>query len=113
MAKAEWTSGKANPRFIVTSLPVEAGEARAFYEGVYCQRGDMENRIKECLMDLFADRTPAITMRTNQLRLHAAHFERGRLHPVGQFVAGDARIEFGEAGVSIAVLQVQFANQVE
>ncbi len=74
VAKAEWTSGKANPRFIVTSLPIEAGEARIFYEGVYCQRGDMENRIKECQMDLFADRTPAITMRTNQLRLWFASF---------------------------------------
>jgi len=74
VAKAEWTSGKANPRFIVTSLPVEAGEARVLYEGVYCQRGDMENRIKECQMDLFADRTPAITMRTNQLRLWFASF---------------------------------------
>ena len=74
VAKAEWTSGKANPRFIVTSLPVEADEARIFYEGVYCQRGDMENRIKECQMDLFADRTPAITMRTNQLRLWFASF---------------------------------------
>jgi hypothetical protein len=74
VAKAEWTNGKANPRFIVTSLPVEADEARAFYEGVYCQRGDMENRIKECQMDLFADRTPAITMRTNQLRLWFASF---------------------------------------
>lgn len=69
VAKAEWTSGKANPRFVVTSLPVEADEARVFYEGVYCVRGDMENRIKECQLDLFADRTPAITMRTNQLRL--------------------------------------------
>jgi hypothetical protein len=69
VAKAEWTSGKANPRFIVSSLPVEASEARIFYEGVYCQRGDMENRIKECQMDLFADRTPAINMRSNQLRL--------------------------------------------
>jgi hypothetical protein len=74
VAKAEWTSGKANPRFIVTSLPIEEGEARIFYEGVYCQRGDMENRIKECQMDLFADRTPAITMRTNQLRLWFASF---------------------------------------
>ncbi len=68
VAKAEWTSGKANPRFVVTSLSIEAEEARIFYEGVYGQRGDMENRIKECQLDLFADRTPAITMRTNQLR---------------------------------------------
>ena len=39
------------------------------YEDIYCARGDMENRIKECQSDLFADRTPAATMRANQLRL--------------------------------------------
>ena len=41
----------------------------ALYEDIYCARGDMENRIKECQADLFADRTPAATMRANQLRL--------------------------------------------
>ena len=69
IAKAEWTSGKPNPRFVVTSLEKTKGSARFLYEKVYCARGDMENRIKECQTDLFADRTPAITMRTNQLRL--------------------------------------------
>jgi hypothetical protein len=69
IAKAEWTRGEANPRFIVTSLkPAEAG-ARWLYEAVYCARGEMENRIKECQADLFADRTSAATMRANQLRL--------------------------------------------
>src|SRR3954468_5290913 len=43
--------------------------ARHLYEQVYCARGDMENRIKECQGDLFADRTSAATMRANQLRL--------------------------------------------
>jgi hypothetical protein len=58
-----------NPRFIVTSLtPAEAG-ARTLYEQVYCARGEMENRIKECQLDLFADRTSSRTMRANQLRL--------------------------------------------
>jgi hypothetical protein len=69
IAKAEWTSGKANPRFIVTSLKRSRVSARFLYEKVYCARGDMENRIKECQIDMFADRTPASTMRTNQLRL--------------------------------------------
>jgi hypothetical protein len=69
VAKAEWTEGKANPRFVVTSLSREEHEARHLYEKLYCARGEMENRIKECQLDLFADRTSAHTMRANQLRL--------------------------------------------
>jgi hypothetical protein len=69
VAKAEWTGGEANPRFIVTSLGRNETEARYLYEKVYCARGEMENRIKECQLDLFADRTSAKTMRANQLRL--------------------------------------------
>jgi hypothetical protein len=61
--------GKANPRFVVTSLHADDHEARALYEKLYCARGEMENRIKECQLDLFADRTSATTMRANQLRL--------------------------------------------
>jgi hypothetical protein len=69
IAKAEWTKGEANPRFIVTSLVPADGDGRHLYECVYCARGEMENRIKECQMDLFADRTSTATMRANQLRL--------------------------------------------
>jgi hypothetical protein len=69
IAKAEWTRGEANPRFIVTSLKGDAAMARPLYEGIYCARGEMENRIKECQGDLFADRTSTATMRANQLRL--------------------------------------------
>lgn len=69
IAKAEWTKGEANPRFIVTSLTAADGDGRYLYEEVYCARGEMENRIKECQMDLFADRTSAGTMKANQLRL--------------------------------------------
>jgi len=69
VAKAEWTTGGPNPRFVVTSLkPAEYG-ARELYEDLYCARGEMENRIKECQLDLLADRTSAATMRANQLRL--------------------------------------------
>ena len=69
IGKAEWTQGQANPRFIVTSLSRDEAQARHLYEKIYCARGDMENRIKECQMDMFADRTSAATMRANQLRL--------------------------------------------
>jgi hypothetical protein len=69
VAKAEWTHGGANPRFVVTSLRPTECEARRLYEAVYCARGEAENRIKECQLDLFADRTSAATMRANQLRL--------------------------------------------
>ena len=54
---------------MVTSLPTKEVDARTLYERVYCARGDMENRIKECQLDLFADRTSAATMKANQLRL--------------------------------------------
>ena len=70
IGKAEWMVKGANPRFVVTSLPVEGMDARAIYEDFYCARGDMENRIKEQQLDMFADRTSAATMRANQLRLY-------------------------------------------
>jgi hypothetical protein len=69
VAKAEWTQGEANPRFIVTSLKKAECKPRYLYEKVYCARGDMENRIKECQLDLYADRTSTATIRANQLRL--------------------------------------------
>jgi Transposase DDE domain group 1 len=67
IAKAEWTRGEENPRFIVTTLT--QGDSRHLYEEIYCARGEMENRIKECQIDLFADRTSTATMAANQLRL--------------------------------------------
>jgi len=69
VGKAEVTGGEANPRFVVTSLKSTEIAAQHLYEVIYCARGEMENRIKECQLDLFADRTSAATMRANQLRL--------------------------------------------
>ena len=69
VGKAEVTGGEANPRFVVTSLKQSESGAQYLYEAIYCARGEMENRIKECQLDLFADRTSAATMRANQLRL--------------------------------------------
>jgi Transposase DDE domain group 1 len=69
VAKAEQTGDKSNPRFIVTSLSKRQFATRALYEDFYCARGEAENRIKECQLDLFADRLSTETLRANQLRL--------------------------------------------
>jgi hypothetical protein len=69
VGKAEHLGSKANPRFVVTSLSPDAWPPRELYERLYCARGEMENRIKECQLDLFSDRTSSHTMRANQLRL--------------------------------------------
>jgi hypothetical protein len=69
VAKAEHTGDKANPRFIVTSLPMRQWPMRKLYEEFYCARGQMENRIKEAQLNLFADRLSTETFRANQLRL--------------------------------------------
>ena len=69
VGKAEHLAAGANPRFVVTSLSREEFDAATLYEKQYCARGEMENRIKEQQLYLFADRTSAQTMRANQLRL--------------------------------------------
>jgi hypothetical protein len=71
IAKAEHLSKGSNPRFIVTNLP---GESHELYENLYCARGDMENRIKEQKLDLFACRTSTGWMSSNQLRLWFSAF---------------------------------------
>ena len=82
---------------MVTSLPRSQCKGRHLYEKLYCARGEMENRIKECQLDLFADRTSAATMRANQLRLWFASMAYvlvcalrriGLQHPIRQ---GDLR----------------------
>ena len=74
VAKAEHLPGKANSRFIVTSLSIEDCEAREMYEERYCARGEMENRIKEQQLDLFADRTSCHVFRANQVRVYMSSF---------------------------------------
>ena len=121
VAKAEWTNGKANPRFVVTSLSTRQVKARSLYERVYCARGDMENRIKECQGDLFADRTSAATMRANQLRLWFASFAYvlmcglrriGLSHtPFAKATCGSIRLQLLKIGalVSLSVRRIRFA----
>ena len=66
IAKAEHSLKGSNPRFVITSLE---GEARDVYDQIYCARGEMENRIKEQQLGLFADRTSCHGWWSNQFRL--------------------------------------------
>lgn len=68
VAKVEALVGKSNPRFVVTNLS-KKWRAKEIYEELYCARGEMENRIKEQQLGLFADRTSSHSFRANQLRL--------------------------------------------
>jgi hypothetical protein len=74
VGKAEYLAKGANPRFVVTSIASDEREARVLYEDLYCARGDMENRIKEQQLGLFADRTSTGWMCSNQLRLYFSSF---------------------------------------
>lgn len=66
IVKAEHTDQGRNPRFVVTNL---TGDAQALYDELYCARGEMENRIKEQQLGLFADRTSCHGWWANQWRL--------------------------------------------
>ena len=70
IGKAEHLAKGANPRFVVTSLTAEECGAQELYEKLYCARGDMENRIKEQQLMLFADRTSTSKIHSNQVRLY-------------------------------------------
>ena len=67
VAKAEYLAKGENPRFVVTSLTAEQAAAQQLYETIYCARGEMENRIKEQQLGLFADRTSTALLRSNQI----------------------------------------------
>ena len=70
VGKAEYLAKGENPRFVVTSLRAEQAPAQQLYETIYCARGEMENRIKEQQLGLFADRTSTAEFRSNQIRLY-------------------------------------------
>jgi hypothetical protein len=96
VGKAEHLAKGANPRFVVTSLPPEEFDAKTLYEQEYCARGEMENRIKEQQLMMFADRTSCETMRANQVRLY--------LSTVAYIVMRALR-EFGLQGTEMARAQ--------
>ena len=75
IAKVEHKPGRSQQcRFLVTSLNRQAVSPKELYEDIYCPRGDMENRIKDCQLDLFGDRMSAHDYRANQLSLIMAGF---------------------------------------
>lgn len=83
IGKAEVSAAGDNPRFIVTNLPSagfpEDADATRFepawlYEGFYCARGEMENVLKQQVLDLEADRLSTHWLASNQLRLWLATF---------------------------------------
>ncbi len=80
IGKAEYLPKGTNPRFVVTNLLLQRAGAQRLYEQLYCTRGEMENRIKEHQLGLFADRTSAATLRANQLRLYFASFAYVLMH---------------------------------
>lgn len=96
VGKAEHLSKGANPRFVVTSLASEAWEASALYEELYCQRGEMENRVKE-QFQLFSDRTSTHWLWSNQLRLSLSAFA---------YVLLDTLRRVGLAGTEMAQAEV-------
>jgi hypothetical protein len=98
VAKAEHLVKGANPRFVVTSLAAEGRAAKPLYEEDYCGRGEMENRIKEQQLHLFADRTSAGTMRANQIRLFCSSIA---------YVLLEAMRRLGLAGTELASAQCQ------
>ena len=66
ITRLEYGSQGNNPRYVVTNL---AGDPKALYDDLYCQRGEAENRIKEAQVGLFATRTSCQHFQSNQLRV--------------------------------------------
>ena len=95
IAKLEVTDKGPNPRFIVTNLP---GSAQALYDKVYCARGDMENRIKEQQLGLFADRTSAHEWWANQFRLLLSSLGYILLESIRRLALTGTDLENAQAG---------------
>jgi hypothetical protein len=96
VAKAEQLEGKENPRFVVTSLSAQEWPAQRLYEELYCERGEMENRIKEQL-SLFAGRVSAETMRANQLRVYFAAMAYVLMHGLRRLGLKGTELERAQA----------------
>lgn len=95
IAKLEVTDKGPNPRFIVTNLP---GSAQGLYDTVYCARGNMENRIKEQQLGLFADRTSAHEWWANQFRLLLSSLGYILLESIRRLALKGTELEKAQAG---------------
>jgi hypothetical protein len=96
VGKAEHLAKGSNPRFVVTSMTKKEWNARALYEDLYCARGDMENRIKEQQLYLFADRTSSHFMDSNQIRLWFSSVAYVLLHALRRVGLKDTELEHAQ-----------------
>ena len=113
IGKAEYLPGKANPRFVVTNLGPREARAKRLYETLYCARGDMENRIKEQQLGLFADRTSTATLRANQLRLYFSSFAYVLLHGLRTLgLAGTAHAKAQSTTIRVRLLKIGARIQI-
>ena len=107
IGKAEYLPGKANPRFVVTNLTVREASAKRLYETLYCARGEMENRIKEQQLGLFADRTSTATLRANQLRLYFSSFAYVLIQGLRRLgLAGTAHAKAQSTTIRVKLLKI-------
>ncbi len=112
VAKAEHLQKGSNPRFIVTSLPQKGFPAQILYETIYCARGEMENRIKEQQLGLFADRTSTATMRGNQLRLYLSSIAYILMHALRRLALKDTEFEHAQC-TTIRLKLLKIGAQVQ
>ena len=112
VAKAEHLNKGSNPRFVVTSLAQKWFAAPVVYETMYCERGEMENRIKEQQLGLFADRTSTATMRGNQLRLYFSSIAYILMHDLRRLALKDTELERAQC-TTIRLKVLKIGAQIE
>jgi hypothetical protein len=111
--RAEHSRHGDNPRFVVTSFRIDQIDARRLYEGVYCARGDMESRIKEQQLDLFADRVSAATIQANQVRLYFASIAYTLMHALRRIGLAGTELARAQCGtIRLRLLKIGAQNRV-
>jgi hypothetical protein len=112
IGKAEHLNQGSNPRFVVTSLTADWFPAEVVYETAYCERGEMENRIKEQQLGLFADRTSTATMRGNQLRLYFSSVAYMLMHDLRRLALKGTEMERAQC-TTIRLKVLKIGAQIE
>jgi len=97
----------ARAAHVRSGQPAREASAKRLYERLYCARGDMENRIKEQQLGLFADRTSTATLRANQLRLYFSSFAYVLLHGLRRLgLAGTAYAKAQSTTIRAKLLKI-------
>ena len=95
IARLEHGPKGANPRYVTTNLE---GDGQRLYDRLYCQRGEMENRIKECQLDMFADRTSCHDWWPNQFRLILSSLAYGLIEAIRRLALKGTDMARAQAG---------------